>query len=208
VVIVLLIAWLPIDAMSSPIVPASVAAASDSVSFSIRNPFLASSELFAVVLDEHSTVRDLKAHLATAYPSRPNEASQRLIFDGRLLANDEVLSAVLESVPTERRIIHLAVRGASAATPTSVKKREGEEEEDVPASAAVAPATTAPAAVKSESVPPVPILPALESISPPTTSAPRTQQPAPSLPMQMQTIPPYVGNAAAPYAAYQSYYYP
>ena len=75
-----------------------------------------------------STIAELKQHLQATYPGLPAPSSQRLIFEGRLLGDDERLREVLASsrLPaSEPRRMHLAIRGQSATTETHTSADDG-----------------------------------------------------------------------------------
>ncbi|XP_059362582.1 homocysteine-responsive endoplasmic reticulum-resident ubiquitin-like domain member 1 protein [Carassius carassius] len=64
------------------------------------------------------TVKDLKFHLSKVYPTNPAEKDQRLIYSGKLLQDNLLLSDVFSKVPSETKpTLHLvcAVRPQHAA---------------------------------------------------------------------------------------------
>ena len=51
-------------------------------------------ERFTVVRPRQSTVADLKRFLRKNYPTKPDPNKQKMIFNGRLLKNDQILGEV------------------------------------------------------------------------------------------------------------------
>ena len=55
-------------------------------------------EKFVVVRPRQSTVADLKRFLRINYPTKPDPRKQKLVFNGRLLTNEQILGEVFKPV--------------------------------------------------------------------------------------------------------------
>lgn len=78
-------------------------------------------------LRSDTTISALKLHLQSTYPSSPSPSSQRLIFEGRLLGDEERLGDILASsrLPShEPRKMHLAIRGQSVTQSETITKAD------------------------------------------------------------------------------------
>lgn len=133
----------------------SVPSASTASFVSIRNPFLPALTFRAPTRDLR-TVADLKQYLCTHYESHPPVVSQRLICEGRLLANEEVLAEVLSAASTrtsggDEPTIHLAVRDEYRTTPVITHAKPTADAQEMPAAAAAATVSASAAASKEPS---------------------------------------------------------
>ena len=144
-----------VAAAASSLRPDSHSSASPSaplLSFSVKDAFRPEVGLFPVHLAGESTIHQVKAHIESHHPSRAVCATQRLIYRGRALANDERLSEVFDGESDfEKRILHLAVRSAAsqATSPTAAASEKAATAASSSAgSSDIAPSIIAPRALK------------------------------------------------------------
>ncbi|ORX51985.1 hypothetical protein DM01DRAFT_1408443 [Hesseltinella vesiculosa] len=82
----------------------------------IRSPSL--QETLVIPFDPSSTIADLKRNIRAAHPNKPLAQDQRIIFRGNVLADTQVIAALItnmESVAT----FHLVVKPSINTTPTT-----------------------------------------------------------------------------------------
>jgi hypothetical protein len=144
------------------------------LTFRVKDAFRHEVGLFPVELASHATIQQVKAHLEKNHPSQAGCASQRLIYRGRALANDERLSEVFDGEgDSDKRVLHLAVR-SQATSPTAVAS-----EKTIPAATSSAPPTAA-----------APALFAPRALKPSAVEEAVPRQPTPPAVLQQRPSPP------------------
>ena len=83
----------------------------DMVFIDIRNPYKPKYN-YTASLKKDATIFQLKEHLFANYPSNPQIAEQRLIYQGRKLLDDEFIKHIIDNNSDQRQIFHLAVRNS------------------------------------------------------------------------------------------------
>uniref|UniRef100_A0A1I8IGG7 Ubiquitin-like domain-containing protein n=1 Tax=Macrostomum lignano TaxID=282301 RepID=A0A1I8IGG7_9PLAT len=62
-------------------------------------------------------VSELKQHLSQVYPGRPAADTQRIVYAGRLLGNEEPLGQALGQSQAPARVVHLVLPGGACSSP-------------------------------------------------------------------------------------------
>uniref|UniRef100_A0A1I8JBP2 Ubiquitin-like domain-containing protein n=1 Tax=Macrostomum lignano TaxID=282301 RepID=A0A1I8JBP2_9PLAT len=62
-------------------------------------------------------VSELKQHLSQVYPGRPAADTQRIVYAGRLLDNEEPLGQALGQSQAPARVVHLVLPGGACSSP-------------------------------------------------------------------------------------------
>jgi Ubiquitin family len=126
-------------------------------------------EAFSLAAPVTLTVAQLKAEIAAAYPGRPAVDRQRLIFSGKLLADDATLDAALAGFDvSEPQTFHLVIASPPAAAAAA------------PVSAADPSSSSATAAAPAAGVPSTAATAPVPASAASTPAAPGAQEAAPS----------------------------
>eukprot|EP00117_Sycon_ciliatum_P043344 scpid73524/ scgid6237/ Homocysteine-responsive endoplasmic reticulum-resident ubiquitin-like domain member 2 protein len=80
---------------------------------------------FSIACHEEWSVKDVKHHISLEYPSKPPVNTQRIIYQGKLLLDDQLIRHVLQPVPggesadEKARIFFMISSGSSTSAPPS-----------------------------------------------------------------------------------------